>query len=143
THGWILSRGISKKKGRHLSGLPPLKLLQVEPDVAQQHPRYRAHDRDWFSFVDAFQPRIFVQLNLDIDYCVSASVSVAQRDSSSAWFCEKLCYVGNSCRPLYFYLFAASTGGFLLKEGDRIRLLLNLICCWGFAVFVPGRVLAR
>src|SRR5215469_17547133 len=48
-----------------LSGLPPLKLLQVEPDVAQQHPRYRAHDRNWFSLMDAPQPRIFVEFDLD------------------------------------------------------------------------------
>lgn len=126
-----------------LSGLPPLKLFQVEPDVAQQHPRYRAHDRNWFSLMDAPQPRIFVEFDLDKDYCTNASLSVAQRDISSAWSCAKLRYVRNSRRPLYFHPFVACTCGFLPKKWERIRLRHNLVCGWRFAVFVVGRVVAR
>ena len=99
-----------------LSGLPPLKLLQVEPDVAQQHPLYRAHDRNWFFLVDAPQPRIFVEFDLDIDYCTSSSVSVAQPDISNAWSREKLRHVEDSCRPLYFYPFVAFTGAACLRK---------------------------
>lgn len=73
-----------------MSGLPPLKLLQVERDVGQQHPRYRAHDRNCFSLVDAPQPRIFVEFDLDIDYCTNASVSLVQHDISNAWSRAKL-----------------------------------------------------
>src|SRR5215472_4880154 len=126
-----------------LSSLSPLELLQVEADGAQQHPRYRAHDRNWFSLLDAPQPRIFVEFYLGMDYRTSASVSVAQRDISNAWPREKLRYVGNSCRPLYFHPFVATTGGFLVKERERIRLLPNLVCGWRFAVFIVARVVAR
>src|SRR5215472_3515707 len=60
-----------------LSSLPPLKLLQVETDGAQQHPRYRAHDRNCFSILGAHQPRIFAEFDLGTDYRTSACVSIA------------------------------------------------------------------
>ena len=126
-----------------MSRLPPLKLLQVEPDVAQQHPRYRAHDRNWFSLMDAPQAGIFVEFDLDKDYCATASVSVAQRDISNAWSRAKLRYVGNPCRPLYLYPFVGCACDFLPKKWERIRLRHNLVCGWRFAVFVVGRILAR